>query len=592
MTTSMIILIIIIIAALVLFSVEIVPAEVVSLGILTVLVLTNVLSPEEGFAGFSSDASIMILGLLILTTALVKTGLVQWVTQRILSHVKGNENRLYWLITAAAGGLSALMSNTATTAFFMPVTLEISKRLKINASRLLMPLAFATILSSSVTLISTSTNLVVSDLLAEHHLKPLGMFELTPVGIPILGIGLLYMFFVGRRMIPLRKNEMATGEVALQPYISEVSIPETSAWIGQTLTDLMLNTKYDLTVLRIKRPNTTVHPPRGDSIIQQGDKLLLEGHRDAILTLCDKKDVVFSGKFDGIDLKIPKDLRLAEVILMPNSRFIGRTLKGLDFRHRFGLQVLGINRKGKTLTRRIALTPLQAGDQLLIQGDPETVTSLGSDENFRILTAHVEAPVNTKKAPLAIGIFFSVMVLAGTNLLSLPVAVMLGVLAIFVTGCITPAQAYRSVHWNAWLLIACMLSLGKAMEVTGLAGLIANLINNWLGDSNPLLLLGAFFILSMLLTQPMSNQAAAVLIVPIAIQTALLLNYNPRTFAIMIAVGASCSFITPLEPACLMVFGPGNYRFTDFIKVGSLLTLIIFGIAMLLVPVIWPLTAI
>ncbi|MFH1446767.1 MAG: SLC13 family permease [Chloroflexota bacterium] len=591
MSLSVILLIIIILAALVLFSIETLPADVVALAVMLALILSGVLPPDQAFAGFGSDTAMMILGLLLLTTALIKTGVVQLLTRRILNSAGENGNRLYWIITLAVAGLSAFMSNTATAAFFVPITLGISKRLRINASKLLMPLAFAAILSSSVTLVSTSTNLVISGLLSDYGLNPLGMFELTPVGIPILILGLLYMFFIGRHLIPVRKGEAElTPQIGLLAYCSEVVIPKDSSWIGKTLTDLALGKNYDLTVLRILKSTPTTVIPRADTRIEVDDRLLLEGNRDSILSLKQKGNVKFTGYYEGEDTEtISRELRLAEVILLPRSPLIGRTLRGLNFRERFGLQVLGIHRKGKTIRDRLAFVRLHIGDQMLIQGDLDTLASLGSNDSFRVVSAQLEASLETKKAPLAVGIFAAVMLLVTFNLLSLPVAVMLGALLVFITRCITPQEAYRSVSWNAWLLIGCMLALGKAMEYTGLAALIADQLVLWLGAANPLLLLSAFFGLSLLLTQPMSNQAAAVVIIPIAIQTAMLLGYNPRTFAVMIAVGASCSYITPLEPACLMVYGPGNYRFMDFVKVGSLLTVIIFSLAILMVPLLWPL---
>jgi len=276
------------------------------------------------------------------------------------------------------------------------------------------------------------------------------------------------------------------------------------------------------------------------------------------------------------------------VIILPGSPMIGRTLRGLNFRDRFGLQVLGVNRKGETIRRRISRTRLQVGDQLLLQGNPDTIDNLGQNNSFRVVTGKLDDPFETRRAPIALAIFGGVILLVSFNVLSLPVGVMLGSLIAFITRCITPEEAYRRVNWNAWLLIASMLSLGKAMEFTGLAELFADQLVLLIGATNPIWLLAAFFILSLLLTQPMSNQAAAVVVIPVAIQTAAQLGLNPRTFAIMIAVGASCSFITPLEPACLMVYGPGNYRFFDFVKVGSLLTVIIFLIAILMVPWLWP----
>ncbi|MBG0784671.1 MAG: SLC13 family permease [Anaerolineaceae bacterium] len=588
MTLSIIILIIILIAALILFSIETIPADVVALGVMLALILTGILPAETAFKGFGSDTAIMILGLLILTAALVRTGVVQMFSRWILRTVGDNRNRLYWVIMGASGLLSSFMSNTATAAFFVPMTLGLSKRMKIPASKLLMPLAFAAILSSSVTLVSTSTNVVVSGLMTQYGLQPLGMFELTPVGIPILIIGLLYMYFIGRHLIPVRGRTSTEFQNEVLSYCSEFEVTEKSPWEGKSLAEIALGKEYDLTVLRIVKQPGFHAEPRANTILKKGDKLLVEGNRDDLVALSEQNVVAFTGDFSD-DTLSPETLSLAEVILLPGSLLIGRTLWGLNFRDRYGLQVMGINRKGETILHRISRTRLQVGDQLLLQGEPDTIRSLGRNNNFRVISGQLDITPETEKAPIALAIFGGALLLVAFNVLSLPVAVMLGALAVFITRCITPTEAYRQVNWNAWLLIASMLALGQAMEVSGLANLIAHQIIHWIGAANPIYLLAAFFFLSLILTQPMSNQAAAVVVIPIAIQTATQLGLNPRTFAIMIAVGASCSFITPLEPACLMVYGPGNYKFFDFVKVGSLLTLIIFVIAILMVPWLWPL---
>lgn len=589
MTTSMILLIIIIVIALVLFSIETLPADVTALGIMLALVLAGVVPASIAFEGFGSDTSIMILGLLILTAALVRTGIVQIFSRRILRTVGDNKKHLYWVLMGSASILSSLISNTATSAFFTPMTIGLARRFKINPSKLLMPLAFATILSSSVTLVSTSTNVVVSGLMTQHGMAPLGMFELTPVGIPILIVGLLYMFFIGQRLIPVRKTETGGLQEEILSYCSEFKVSESSPWVGKSLKELGLGKEFDLNILRIiKEPGYYVEP-RASTTLQAGDRILVETNRDDLVALEDQSIVSFTGEFSDQKTDLSKNLNFAEVIILPGSPMIGRTLNGLNFRDRYGLQVLGINRKGTTIRHRMSLTRLQVGDQLLLQGDPDTVGSLGKNNNFRIVSAKLDIMPETDKAPIALIIFAGVILLVSFNVLSLPVAVMVGALLAFITRCITPAEAYRQVNWNLWLLISSMLALGRAMEVTGLAELLAHYIVEAVGYSNPVVLLAAFFILSLLLTQPMSNQAAAVVVIPIAIQTAAQLSLNPRTFAVMIAVGASCSFITPLEPACLMVYGPGNYRFFDFVKVGSLLTLIIFGIALLMVPWLWPL---
>ncbi len=587
MTFSIILLIIIILAALVLFSIETLPAEVIALGVLMTLVLTGIITPETAFQGFGSDTSIMILGLLILTASLVRTGIIQKISRRILRTVGENETQLYWVLMGSAGILSGFMSNTATSAFFTPMTIGLARKFKINPSKLLMSLAFAAILASSITLVGTSTNVVISGLLTDYGMKPLGMFELTPVGIPILIVGLLYMFFIGRHLVPVREEEDSLLSEDILSYCSEFKVTADSPWEGRTLEEVGLGKEFDLTVLRIlKEPGYHVDP-RANTVLKEGDKVLVEGNRDDLVALKGEDLVSFTGEFDEKS-KIAEELSMAEVILLPGSPMIGRTLSGLNFRDRYGLQVLGINRKGETIRRRISRTRLQVGDQLLLQGDPDTLDSLGRNNSIRVVSGKLDIMPETEKAPIALAIFGGMLILVSFNILSLPVAVMLGALISFVTRCITPAEAYRQVNWNLWLLISCMLALGQAMEVSGLAALIANQIVHWIGTSNPVLLLGAFFILSLGLTQPMSNQAAAVVVIPIAIQTANQLGLNPRTFAVMIALGASCSFITPLEPAALIVYSAGNYRFFDFIKVGSILTVLIFIISILMVPWLWP----
>ena len=588
MTLSIILLIIIIFIALVLFSIETLPADVTALGIMMALILTGIMPAETAFEGFGSDTAIMILGLLILTAALVRTGIVQMLSRKILGTVGDSKNQLFWVIMGTAGLLSAFISNTAAAAFFTPMTIGLSKRLKVHPAKMLMPMAFATILASSVTLVGTSTNVVVSGLMTQYGMPPLGMFELTAVGIPIFIVGLLYMYFIGQHLIPIREPNYADFQKDIQSYSSEFIVTEDSSWAEKTLEEIALGKIYDLYALHILKESGDTVEPRANTLLQTGDRVLVEGPRDSLVALQDQNGLEFTGEIEKI-LGFSTNLFMAEVIVLPGSPVIGRTLRGLNFRDRYGLQVLGINRKGETIRRRISQTRLQVGDQLLLQGNADTINSLGKNNHFRVVSGKLDVIPETKKAPVALAIFVGVILLVSFNVLSLPVGVMLGALIAFITRCITPGEAYRQVNWSAWLLIASMLALGRAMEISGLASLVADQIVNLIGLSHPILLLSAFFLLSLLITQPMSNQAAAVVVIPIAIQTAAHLGLNARTFAVMIAVGASCSFITPLEPACLMVYGPGNYRFFDFVKVGSILTVLIFIIAILMVPWIWPL---
>jgi di/tricarboxylate transporter len=400
------------------------------------------------------------------------------------------------------------------------------------------------------------------------------------------------MFFIGRRLIPDREqaNEL-TEEFGLRPYLTEVLILPKSSLIGKTLEESGLGRDLDLTVLRVVRDKHNYLAPVADLCLEQGDVLLVEGMRDQILKIKDTAGISIKAdaKLAGPDQTV-EDLSLAEVILLSRSPLIGRRLKGVRFRERFGLQVLAINRRGETITRKISQVPLRMGDMLLLQGNRERIRVLEEENLFHVLGAVEDNRPNVRRAPIAIAIFAGAIAAATFNLMSLPVAMLLGSVLAFLFRCITPEEAYRAVEWKVLVLIGSMLAVGVAMESTGTATLIARGIAGVAGSAHPAWLLTAFFALTVLLAQTMSHQAAAVVVIPIAIQTAQQLGLNPRTFAMMIAIAASCSYLTPLEPSCLMVYGPGRYRFIDFVKVGSLLTLVIFLLAIFLVPIIWPLS--
>ncbi len=584
-----------ILIAMILFAIEVISAEIVALGLLLAMIFAGMLTAEDAFAGFGSETALMILGLLILTAALVRTGVVDVVGHAILRRTGNNPKRLLLVMMISAAALSAFISNTAATAFFVPIAMGLSRQSRTPPSRLLMPLAFASILTSPVTVISSSTNIVISGLIRRYDMPPLRMFEMSVVGIVIAIFGIAYMYWVGRRIIPTRENTRDLLEnVEPPPYSAEIIVLEGSPLIGRSMGELELDQIIeDVSILRLQKGRRLYTSPRSSLVIEAGDILTVQGRRDDIVRVKDQVGIDFKPApapgGDGEGSVLEFDATMVEAILLPGSPLIGRTPKRLEFAERYGLQILGIHRSGKTISDKFSRVRLRVGDQLLLQGDPGNIAMLGRSRFFRILGSMTER-TNTQRAPLAVGIFILSLGLATFGVLPLAVAVLLGALLAFVTRCLTPEEAYREVEWKAFLLIGSMLALGTAMEQTGTATYIADLIVSIAGGVNPLVILGAFFVLSLLLTQPMSNQAAAVVVVPIAIQTALQLDLNPRTFAIMIAIGASCSFLTPLEPSCLMVYGPGNYRFVDFVRVGSLLTLIILVVAIVLVPLIWPLS--
>ncbi len=579
-----------VVVAMVLFSMEKIPAEVTALGLLLFLVLAGLLPVEEAFAGFSSDVVIMMLGLLILMAALDRTGVTDFAGRAILRHTGSSRLQILVLVMVTAVAVGAFMSNTAATAFFLPIVIGLARREGFSPAKFLMPLAFASILASSITLIGTSTNIVVSGMMVNHGLQAIRMFELAPVGVPIAVVGLIYMLLVGRHLVPDRVPPDELEDIHPRLYLSEMLIPEGSSLDGKTLHEAGLGRDLDLKVLRIVREETRYVTPQAVTQLKEGDVLLVEGEPEDILRVEDRADVDIRAevKFVISDLE-SEDIALTEVILLPRSPLIGRTLEGLDFRKRYGLQVLAINRHGETLTRKMSRIRLRAADMLVVQGDRKQIERLERQDIFRVLSSADEKRPRGKRAPIAAAIFVGTLAAATFNLISLPVAMLLGAFLVLATRCITPEEAYNRVNWTVLILIASMLGLGVAMETTGTARFLAGHIVDLLGASRPLWLLSAFFMLTVLLTQPMSNQAAAAVVLPVALQAANQLNLNPRSFAIMIALAASCSFLTPLEPACLLVYGPGRYRFFDFPRVGLLLSILVFMIAIAMVPRLWPL---
>lgn len=591
MTLSIALLLGIIALTIILFSIEYFPVDVVALTVLLLIILTGLLPAKDAFAGFGSDTTMMILGILIMTAGLSKTGVIEMTGEALLKRSAGRPEKLFPVIMIAAAAMSAFLSNTAATAFFMPITISLARRTKTNPSKLLMPLAFSAILASSITLVSSSTNIVISGLITQYGLKPLGMFELTKVGLPILLIGLGYMLLIGRHIVPERDTATPLSDVnGTQPYITEVVPLPDSPLLGKTLEESRLGQDYDIVVLKLVKAGQRLLFPGASQTIEAGDTLTVEVPRDRLPGLQQAIGLQLKEKMDITQpVNPPKDIKLFELILLPGSPLIGRTLTALNFRKRFGMQVLGINRSGKIRQTGLGSLRLRVGDQLLVQGAHETIMQLGRYNRFRILEIIESKEGAFAKAPLAIGIFVAALLVAALEILSLPVAVLLGAAVMFLSGCITPEEAYREINWSTLILIGSMLALGAAMQSTGAAAYFAEWVVAQFGGRDPRLLLTAFFALTMLLTQPMSNQAAAVLVLPLAVQTAIQLGLNPRSFAVMIALGASCSFLTPLEPACLMVYGPGGYKFLDFFKSGLPLTVLTYGLAIVLVPLFWPL---
>jgi di/tricarboxylate transporter len=580
----------ILVIAVLLFAWDRLPADVVALGVMLAVIATGLLPPGKAFGGFASDTVMMILGLLIMSAGLVQTGVVDTAGRRIFDLAGRNPANFLPLMMISVATVSAVMSNTAATAFFVPLVLGYAAKIGASPARFLLPLAFASILTSSVTLISTSTNLVVSDFLTRFQQAPMGMFELAPVGLPITIAGLLYMWLLGVRLMPRRQEPKAEEKIGERKYQADAVVMAEGPLVGKSPKEAALTSDAGITIVKVLRGEETL---RGEKRIAAlsllpGDELIIEGLRADLLKI---KDI------DGLDFKAdvhladpgvdPQEVTIVEGVLLPRSPLIGHSLRSLDFKGRYGLQVLALHRAGRVPTT-ISSARLRLGDVLLLQGSRDDVRALERGNLFNIFGGVETARLNFARAPLATAIFVLAIAAVTFNLTSLPVAAMAGAFLMLAARCLSPEQAYMQVEWRALILIGALLSLGAAMEASGAGRYLAQQLIGLIGVGH-YSLLTCFFILTVALTQPMSNQAAALVVLPIAMQTGLELGGDPRGFAMMVAVAASCSYLTPLEPSCLMVYGPGKYEFWDFLKVGAPLTVLIYLIAILLVPWAWPL---
>jgi di/tricarboxylate transporter len=591
MTTQIAIVLALLCIALILFSLERIPIEIVSILLVMALVLTKTLTVAEAFAGFGNDIVITIAGLFILTGGLAKTGVIDLVGRRLHRTAGESEFRMTALIMFAAAFCAAVMKNTTTTAMFLPVVLGIAARRNISPSKLLMPLAFGAILGGTCTLIGTSTNLAVSGALPRYGIQPFTMFELTRVGVVIVGVGMLYMLLLGLRLLPRRKSAASlTEQYHVRQYITEVIVLDGSPLIDKSLAEARIGDELDLTVLGILRGTEQDRiAPHPRERIKADDLLLVQGRVEDILKVKSEAGIEIKSDFELNDTYLEgKDTELVEAMVPRGSDFIGRTLKRLDFRRRHGVVVLAINRHGIDLLSKISRVRLRFGDVLLIQGDRERVEALAAEGQVLLLEEVSEKnprPEKRRWALLALGVF---LFFSLTHLVPLSIAVLFGVMILLATQSVRMSEVYEIIDWRLLILIACMMSFGVAMETTRADQYLADFIVRGTGHYGPLAVLAGFFLMTVALTQPMSNQAAALVMLPISVKTALALGLNPRTFAVTVTYAASCSFLTPLEPACVLVYTPGRYRFVDFLKVGSLLTIAVFAIVIWLVPVFWP----
>lgn len=584
----------IVVLAIVLFATEKLRVDVIALIVLLSVGITGLVSPEDIFAGFANPAVITVWAVYMVSGGLFKTGVADIIGRGILRLSGASEVRLLVVIMLTCGIMSGFMNNVGATAVLLPVVVGISRRTKVPVSKMLIPLSFSSLLGGELTLIGTPANILGTGILAARGLPTFSFFEFVPMGAIFLTTGVVYMLLVGRRLLPVRQapddDRMSSR---LRGYVSEVRVGEDSQLDGQTLVESRLGADYELTVLAIERGDgyvrTTLHP---DTRIQAGDLLMVEGAAENLIRARDSLHLVIDAESStDLEQQLGGDnVHLLEATLAPASRMVDQTLSQIEFRNRYGFSVLAVWRHGEIITQRLRDVRLKFGDALLLQGPPDRMPALQESDDFLVLEPVALELRRLSRAPIAVGIMGVVLALVLLASYHIAIAMVIGAVLMVLTGCLTMDEAYQNVDWRTVFLVAGMLPLGMAMETTGAARFLADLLLGAVGGLGPRAVLAGVYILVALITQPMSNAAAVVLITPIAIDTALSIGADPKPFVLATVLGAATSFLTPVgHKANVLVFGPGGYRFVDYTRVGGPLTLILLVVTIVFLPILWPL---
>ncbi|MFO7983698.1 MAG: SLC13 family permease [Desulfuromonadales bacterium] len=580
----------ILIVALILFATEWIRMDLVSLMILLTLGLTGLVSPQEAFSGFSNPAVITVAAMFVISAGISNTGAVNQVGEKILEFTGQSEIRLIISLMLTVAFFSAFINNIGATAVLMPVVIGIARRLHMPPSKLLIPLAFGSLLGGVCTLIGTPPNILMNELLQEYTGESFSMFDFTPVGIIILIAGVVYMVLVGRHLLPRRKAGTLTEAYQVKEYITEVEILEGSPLAGQTISKTNLEGDFDLKIRAILRDKQKIPFPRRNRKLMEKDILFLEGNPEGILKVRQKKGLAVVPERDNPIGRISgEELVVVEASLTPTSDMVGKTLREVRFAHTYGLAVLAIWRSGAPVVKKVDHVVLKFGDVLLVQGPEENVKHLGEMHDFLLLGGVAPESYHPRKAPFAIAVLLGVVAAASSGLLPIMLSATLGALILVLGRCLTTKEAYEAIDWSIIILIAGTLPLGYAMQNSGAAGIIADFINQWVGPMGPWMVLGAIFLITFLLTGIMSHAASAVLIAPIAFNAAMALDVSAKPFFMAVAIAASSCFMTPIShQSNALVMGPGGYHFFDYTKVGTPLNLIIWVLATLIIPLIFP----
>lgn len=591
-------------------------ADLVAIVSLLAFVITDILTPAEALAGFSNSVVLMIAGLFVVGAGILRTGLAGMAGRLLLKWSGDSELKLFVLLLIIVGTVGAFMSNTGTVALMMPIVVSIAISMKESPSKFLLPLSYVASLSGLMTLIASPTNLIVSQLLVDRGYNKLGFFEVTPIGIVGMIVGIIYLVLVRNILLPNEKNRTQTkADYKLSPKkiikqydlnnrLFKVFVPEGSPIIDATLAELKLPAKYTLCMMKIHRrsqeginflPMTYQEMAGPTSVIHAKDELYVQGEEENIRRFASDYSLEMQELAEGeADELVSKHLGIAEVLLTPNSSFINKTVSNLGFREKYNLNIIGINRRGGYKLQDMVTHKLKFGDAILVQGAWDEILLLARETQDVVVVGqpkeHASVAAATGKAGIAGVIMLLMIVLMAFEIFPAVISVMIGAVLMILTGCLRNMEdAYSNINFESIVLVAAMLPMATALEKTGGMVILSDGIIHALGDYGPYGVLVGVYILTVIFGQFISNTATAVLFAPIAMNAAIAMEASPTTFMIAVAVAASMAFVTPIaSPTNALVMTAGGYKFMDFVKIGIPLQIIMFIVMMLVIPFFFP----
>jgi len=579
------------VCAVVLFVTEKFSTDIVAILVMIVLLVFRVLTPAEGLAGFANTATVTVGAMFVLSAGMFRSGAVNFVGKALGRLARHSSRLMLFVLMVGVGVLSSFLNNTAAVAILIPVVIVVARRAKTSPSKLLMPLSFASMFGGMCTVLGTSTNILASSIAEQAGLGAFGMFEFTKLGVIFFAVGVAYMMTLGRRLVPDHRGQGdLTTSFGLGDYLTDLVLHTESKSVGHSLASAPLVKELNIDVLQILRGEDTLRPTP-ETILREGDVLRIQGDLRTINELKGRAGVTFGMSMKWQDEHLQStDTRLVEAVVGPSSPLAGKSLAESRLRANYGASVLAIRHHGTLRHSQFENITLMPGDALLIDVPNDQIEHLTQQRVFLVVSRAGIPRFDWRKASKAVAIVVAVVVVAATGLLPIVAAAATGALMMVLSGCVSTEEAYGAIEWNVLFLLAGMLSLGAAMEKTGASTMLANGMIDSVGGLGPLALLAAFFGATMLLTEVMSNNATVALLLPIAITTAQAIDVDPRAFMFAVVFAASSSFMTPVGyQTNTMIYGPGQYRFKDFVRVGAPLNLIFWALGTLLIPWFWPL---